>query len=370
MTRMTRSHFGSIEYIGPGKYRAWWTDKAGRRQSHRMTDCTRDDVEAFLAGKCLGPMESSTTWGMFWKAKVDPQIETLAVKTRDEYRRQWRRHLEPVIADERVCDMTWHRANAVIGMVEAPSMQRAVGRLLKKMCNMAIREGLLLVNPVDRAIEYKPRRRRRKKLTDVTMVKDVMEAAEGCKYEPIVLCLMGFGMRPEEADAMLWEDLRPYEFKGSTYCVANVDKALTWTTSEGKHFKSTKNEPSEREAVCGEPFASRLLELSEGKTGPLCPSGEPYSEERPEAWYTSPNVITRNWALWCERHGIPCSNQKDFRSSYSTMMGEAMVPDSVVAGNMGHSDGTTKGVNYQKVTMRAKCMAADMLAELLDEVGV
>lgn len=47
--------------------------------------------------------------------------------------------------------------------------------------------------------------------------------------------------------------------------------------------------------------------------------------------------------------------------------GEAMAPDSVVAGNMGHSDGTTKGTHYQKVTMRAKCMAPDLLADLIAE---
>lgn len=56
------------------------------------------------------------------------------------------------------------------------------------------------------------------------------------------------------------------------------------------------------------------------------------------------------------------------RSSYATMMGEAGAPDSVVAGNMGHSDGSTKGRHYQRVTMRAKCMAADLLTDLLNDV--
>lgn len=364
---MTRSNFGSVEYIDTNYYRVWWTDKEGNRRSHRMPDSTREEAETFLAMKKVGPMEDSTTWGLFWAVKVEPQVSTLAVKTRDEYRRIWRKYLSPVIADERVSEMDWHRANEVIATVDAPSMQRACGRLLKKMANMAIREKLLTVNPVDRATEYKPLKRRRKRLVDASGVKGVMEAARGSKHEAVILCLMGFGMRPEEADALTWEDIRPYEFKGTVYCAATVDKALTWTTSEGKHLKSTKNLPSEREAVCGEPFASRILELSDGMSGPLCPSGEPYDESEPEAWYTSPVVITRNWAAWCERHGLDCSNQKDFRSSYATMMGEAMVPDSVVAGNMGHSDGTTKGDNYQRVTMRAKCMAADMLAELIAE---
>lgn len=55
------------------------------------------------------------------------------------------------------------------------------------------------------------------------------------------------------------------------------------------------------------------------------------------------------------------------RSSYASMMGEALAPDSVVSGNMGHSDGTTKGAHYQRVTMRAKCAAAGLLADLLAE---
>lgn len=44
-----------------------------------------------------------------------------------------------------------------------------------------------------------------------------------------------------------------------------------------------------------------------------------------------------------------------------------MVPDSVVEGNMSHAGSTTKTRHYQRVTMRAKCMAADMLAESLED---
>ena len=363
---MTRSHFGSVEYLGPDYYRVWWVE-GGRRHSKRMPDTTREEAELFLAQRKLGRLPDTTTWAHLWKAKAVPQIATLAVRTREEYHGNWARHLEPHIAREAVADMDWHRANEVITMPDAPSVQRQVGKLLKKLCFMAVREGLLPSNPVDRAIEYAPRNRRRKKLVDASQVAAYMAAAEGCKYEPVILCLLGFGMRPEEADALLWEDLRAYEFKGQTYCAASVDKALTWSHQEGKVLKSTKNEPSEREAICGEPFASRILALAEGKTGPLCPSGKPYDPSAPEAWYTSPLAITRNWGLWCSRHGVEPPNQKDMRSSYATMMGEAMVPDSVVEGNMGHSGTTTKSAHYQRVTMRAKCMAADMLADLIAE---
>ena len=365
---MPRSLFGSIEYLGPDYYRVWWTDAEGNRRSHRLRG-TRDEAEAYLAARRLGGMPDSTTWNQLWYAVALPQIETLAVRTREEYLGNWEKRLRPLIGDETVGSMDWHRANAVLTSIDAPSMQRQCGKLLKKLCNMASREGLLARNPVDRAIQYKPHRKRPKTLVDATQVREIMEGARGCKYEPVILCLMGFGMRPEEADALLWEDLRAYELKGTVYCAASVSKALVWSHQSGKILKDTKNDPSSREAVCGEPWASRLLELAEGKTGPLCPSGEPYDPRRPEAWYTSPLTITHNWEKWCARKGIPYVNQKNMRSSYATMMGEAMVPDSVVEGNMGHSGSSTKTANYQRVTMRAKCMAADMLAELVDEMS-
>ena len=367
---MTRSHFGSIEYVGPGSYRVWWTDKSGKRRSHRMRDATREDAEMFLAMQKTGRrMPPDTTWGQFWEMKVWPQVMTLAVNTQDDYEATWRNHLEPQIGDEPVREMDWERANEVITSVPRPAAQRKAGRLLKKMCNMAVRDRSRLLDrcPVDSTIEYMPHRKRRKALVDVSDVAAYMAAVRGFKHEAVMLALMGAGLRPEEADALLWEDVRAYGFKGSTYCAMDVCKALTWTRSRGKVLKDTKNTSSERVAVCGEPWASRILELSEGRSGPLSPSGEPYDPDEPEAWYTSPLVITQKWKKWCGRRGVAHVTRENMRSGYATMMGEALVPDSVVAGNMGHSDGTTKGTHYQRVTMRAKCMAADALADLVAE---
>ena len=89
-------------------------------------------------------------------------------------------------------------------------------------------------------------------------------------------------------------------------------------------------------------FASRLLELADGKSGPLVPSGRPYDASEPESWYTSPATIAHNWKQWCARNGVEHVTDENMRSSYATMMGEALVPDSVVAGNMGHSDGSSR----------------------------
>ncbi len=372
---MTRSHFGAVQRLGRDRYRisveAEPYPDGRRRRVSKVVRGTRSEAETELAAMCGNGMPKSVTWSEFWLAKVEPQIATLSPKTAHEYRRLWKRELSPRIGDEQVSDMDWTRANDVLTSISAPSVQRASGRLLRKMCNMAIRDRgkLLSYNPVDRAIEYTPARRKPKRLVLSEDVGDFMERIRGIKYEPLLLLELGCGMRPEEARAALWEDVSAFELKGSTYCAVKVDKAITLLGNEPL-FKSTKNEPSERTAVCGEPFASRLLELAEGNSGPVCPSGRPYDPKRPEAWYTSPATIAHNWRQWCERNGVEHVPEKDMRSSYATMMGESMAPDSVVAGNMGHSDGTVKGEHYQRVTMRAKCMAADLLAESLADFGV
>lgn len=370
-----RSARGCIRRRGPNR---WWVSKPGpiNPETGKRTEIgvpvrgSRVDAAVALAALIGEGLPPETTWEAFWAGVVRPSMSGLASKTVEEYERLWDVELRHRIGSERVADMDWQRANEVLTAIHAPSVQRHAGALLKKMCNMAIRDRshLLTVNPVDRAIEYAPARRRPKPLVLSEDVWAFLDAVRGIKYEPLLLCELGAGLRPEEARALLWEDVRPYRLGDSTFCALKVTKALTVLSNVG-HLKETKNQPSERTAVMGEPFASRMLELASGRSGPLCPSGRPYDPEAPEAWYTSPVTVAKNWKQWCKRNGLRHVTDENLRSSYATLMGEALAPDSVVAGNMGHGDGTTKGAHYQKVTMRAKCMAALMLSESLSELA-
>lgn len=370
-----RSAKGCIRMRGPNR---WWVSKPGpidpktgkRTEIGEAVRGSRVDAAVALARLIGEGLPPETTWEAFWNMVVEPSFSNLAAGTVDGYERIWNVELRHRIGSEKVADMDWSRANEVLTSIHAPSVQRHAGRLLKKMCNMAIRDSshLLVVNPVDRAIEYAPLERRRKPLVLSEDVPAFLAAIEGIKYEPLLLCELGAGLRPEEARALLWEDVSAYELKGSAYAAIEVDKALAVVHNRGV-FKSTKNEMSARTAVMGEPFASRLLALSQGRSGPLCPSGRPYDESAPESWYTSPITVAHNWKQWCRRNGVEHVTDENMRSSYATMMGEAGAPDSVVEGNMGHSGATTKTRHYQRVTMRAKCMAADLLAESLEDFG-
>lgn len=358
---MTRSLFGTIQRISDDYYRIWWTEDGKRRSAYVRG--TRDDAERELARHRLAKTPELMTWGDFYALHTEPTFEGLATKTVDDYERTWRVELEPRIARDLVHDMDWQRANAVLTSINAPTVQRRAGALLKKMCNIAIRLGLLTYNPVQ-AIQYAPHRPRPKKLLEYDDVPAFMERIEGLKYEPCLLLMIGGGLRPEEAFALTWDDIEPHEFGGRTYARIRVDKALTVPAS-GKELKSTKNSSSERDAILGSPFADRILTLKKDENAPLVPSGKPYDEKKPEAWYTSPVTVAHNWRQWCERNNMAHITLENMRSSYATMMGEAMAPDSVVAGNMGHAGDTVKTRHYQRVTIRAKCMAADLLADLI-----
>lgn len=222
---------------------------------------------------------------------------------------------------------------------------------------MAIRDRLLRVNPCDRSIRFKQHIKRNKVLIEVQDIKPLMDEMRGMKYEPIVLCLIGGGLRPEEADALTWGDIEPLEMNGKVYALVSVTKTIVLVKGGTELKDGTKTASSTRFVVIGEPFASRLLKLKGNTSDFICqgPNGKP----------SSPMTITHNWKYWCERRGIPYVSQENMRSSWATMQGEAGSPDSLVSMGMGHTDGTTKGKNYQQATLRGLALIADNLADYI-----
>lgn len=362
---MSRSHFGSIQREGEDRYRVWWVDD-GKRRSKRIRG-TRDEAEAYLASMMLQRGEpSDMTWRSYWNVAVSPTFDGLAAKTVSGYERVWRVELEPRIGSKRVGSTNWRYVEQTLNSIKATSVQRSAYRLWRKICNLAVRDGLLDRNPVDRSIKLKPHRKRAKNLLDVEELPEWMEAVRGIKYEPVFLLEVGGGLRHEEACAMTWECVQPYEAYGRSYALVSVVRGLV-TVDGRKVLKDVKNEHSVREVVVGEPFASRLLELKlDG--GAVCPGFTPYrGEEYDERHFASPATITHNWRVRCEKNGIVYIRPGDMRSVFATLHGEAGTPDSLVSMAMGHADGgSTKTRNYQQRTRRGMILAADSLTDYLE----
>lgn len=361
---MPRSNFGYIEYIAPERYRVYWREN-GERKSKRIKG-TRDDAEMLLAAVRLDRfgIVDDQPWRTYWKTTVEPSFEGLEAKTISGYKWLWERKLEPLIGD-RYVSMTTHRyCQSILDKIEAPSVQRHAMVLWRKMCNMAVDDQLLDNCPISRNIKLKPHQKRKKAYLDVTQALDWIQAIKGIKYEGIFLLEMGGGLSPEEACAMVKENVMRLEYKGRLYAVVTIDKALV-TVDGKKHLKGTKNEFRERQVVIGEPFASPLLALCDGE-GALCPGPiKIVKDEYKEVHFAAPATITHNWHAWCDRHGMAYIRQSDMRSIWTTWHGEAGSPDSLVSLAMGHSDGTTRGKNYQMSTKRGMILIADMLTDYI-----
>lgn len=354
---MPKSTFGHIERLGKNLYRCYWHED-GRRRSHRVHG-SLDDAKDYLASRRIGLAGCSdrTTWREFWAAVVEPSFDGLAAKTVHNYRRIWERHLAPTLGRRTVASTNAQAADRALARIASPASQKAAKALGRKICNMAVREGILERNPFVGAKTARAGRRRKEPYT-AREVEAWLRGMRGSKYEAALICELGAGLRHEEACALTWEDVAEWNGKA----VLRVNKALT-TVNGRRELKGTKTADSERVCIMGEPFASRVLELR-GK-GPLVPSAPGTDVRSPCDIYANPATITHNYRDWCRKHGIRYVCPRDLRSTFATLHGEAGSQDSMVALAMGHTDGTTKGRHYQQRTIAGLAMIADNLAEYL-----
>lgn len=343
-----RSNFGHIEKISDRKYRVYWPEN--HRQRSKTIDGSLDDAETFLARKKIdrsGIVSTSTTYAEYWQLAVVPTFAGLAETTIADYERLWRVELQPRIGTHKVSDTTWRYVQHVLNEIDSASVAQHAYRLWKKMCNLAIRDGLLVTNPVDRNIRLPEHKRKEKVTLTGDEVLALLEAAKDSKYLPIVCMEIGGGLRHEEACAITRSDIR---FEGR-WAILSVSKALT--TAQGKVIrKDTKTAFSERLVALGEPFCG-ILKANMGKI--------PANVES----QSNPSTISHNWRDWCKRHGVTYIPFGQMRTQFSVMHQQAGSIDSLVSLAMGHSDGTTRGRNYTVNTLPAMELLADNLTAYL-----
>lgn len=333
---MARSSFGHIQYISHHRYKVYWQED-GRQRTKRIKG-TRDDAESFLA-RVRGGSGSVTdcTYSEYWIRYVVPTFGTIAPRTAKGYRQIWAHDLKPAIGPMLVGSTDWRTVQRVLDGIQSPSVQRAAYRLWSKICNMAVRDGILTMNPVNRSIKLRPLRKKPKELYTPTELMDVLHLYCG-KYRYLLILELCAGLRHEEACAVMRGDVR-YE---AGRAIVSVSKALS-VVDGIRYLKETKTAFSEREVPLSEPFASML--------------GECWMPEN-ERQLVLPTTATHNWRDWCRDHGVKYVPFGTMRSNFATLACECC-DSSLVSLYMGHSDGTTRGRNYQQSTMRGMCIVAD-----------
>lgn len=336
-----RSRFGHIQYIAPDVRRVYWRESNRTRSKTIHGD--DDAAERFLAHVRLGDgAVMDVPWSDYYRLSVVPTYEGLADKTVADYERLWRRELEPRIGSKMVSDTDWRFVEKTLAQIGSASVQAHAFRLWRKMGNLAVRDGLLDRNPCDRSIKLKRGEKRPKHMLDASEVLPLIDATHGTYYERLLLMEMCAGLRHGEAVAMERDDARLEDGRA----VLSVSKAVVVVGSKVIR-KETKTAFSDRESVLSDGLARRLMDAK-----------WPERQQNPE-------TLTKDWRMWCRRHGFGYVRFSDMRSIFATLACE-VCDSSLVSLMMGHSDGTTRGRNYQQATRRALCIVADSFAELLE----
>lgn len=345
-----RREFGSIVELEKGKrYQVFWT-AGGKRRSKRVSG-TRKDASDYLAKVQSNVIGASAdiTYNQYWNTVVLPSFDGLAEKTVYEYERLWRVELQPRIGSYKVAATKYRNAQAVIDCISSATVQKKCRLLWHRICNMAIRDELLSSNPLQ-AVTTRKHELAEKNLPTRDEVLELLDIVQGIKYEPLILCSLGMGLRPEESYALDWEDLT---FEDG-FCTASICKTIVTVNGKAVMQDRTKTASSKREAMCGGIFAERLNDLSSGKTGALCPSVNGHA---------SPQTISHNWRQWCSRNGAKYISFEHMRSCYKTHAAAALIPAELVRLQMGHSGVGVAEQHYLVANKHLLRTVATMFAE-------
>jgi integrase len=187
-------------------------------------------------GVSLDPQRGSQTLAEvvegWWKAHV----VTLEENTRGAYRIVWTRHIRPSLGGVSVRSLTPGRVDAFRQALEeadvgAATVAKALA-VLSGACRFAVLRGFIDANPVRDVRKPKPRRKRfvgALAPSGVERIRAELLAAERIRDAVFVSTLAYAGLRPGEARALRWSDVRA----GSLL----VERAVA-----GRVIKATKNE--------------------------------------------------------------------------------------------------------------------------------
>jgi len=355
---MTRSHFGSIQYLGKDRYRVSVEgdrdESGGRHRPGHVVRGTRHDAEIELARMCLDagkPIRTDMTVSEYWETVYRPSIDSLAPSTVNGYERIWKRYVRDLFGKTKLRDLKARFIESKLSTIPAPGEQDNAYKLMRQIVNLAYRDELMDDNPFLRRIRRARKRAYEPPVLTLEKVSDWCDAVRGTRYEAVLLCMLFGGLRREEAAALYWGDIA----FADGFAVIGVDKALT-EVSGRKVAGPTKTPRSERTVFVSGYAAERLEELQ--LQGPLVPLCADETGHR-----MAPDKITKEYkAMMPDSLYVPPRN---LRTSYATMQQALGTPDSVISRTLGHSNLQVDYNHYFASNQTAYMAAAKALGDEL-----
>lgn len=324
------------------------------------------------------------TLARWWEVYRDTRGARLARATLDRYAISMDKAWVPAMGECDISMLDRGRMQAVV--LAAPSRSEAHERVkaLSAVLTQAVRDGVLESNPLRGAALELPGDVGAADSSGVDYDEDPFGAIEGTRdvwdagtvlrampllrgapLEGCWLCMVGAGLRREEALALRWRDVRRVDVGGRSVVQLAVHAALT--KADGR--KRAKTARSVRIVAVSEPMASRLWELRGRPGEPVCAVSP---KTCPRAWrkmweplsgdpHTPKSLVPVRGRMLLADPPIPYIPLCRMRATHETLMQEAGVLDSVNAATHGHSQRVSYE-HYQRPDLDA---AAERMGRLL-----
>lgn len=245
--------------------------------------------------------------------------------------------------------------------IPRPNTARKSYKLLKQVLRAAFDYGFLDEEPLRRRCPLPAYERPRPEVWGAHEVSEALHRLDGSRIEPVVLLMLGGGLRREEAMAVTMADVRWGTALGmdghdALTAFVTVDKAFT--TDDG--LRKTKNQQSVRTVAVGEPFSSRLRACM--------PSGGPIVVEK-DGSLADPNRCGKEWASYFRQggrlDGLPRIKMMELRHTHATLMLASGVDPATTAKAHGHST-AVEYEHYLAPTDETMARAAVMVSREMD----
>jgi integrase len=346
------------------KYVVRWRS-GGRHLSKSFTyqrDAERWDREQKRArelGVSLNPLRGSEALAdvveIWWKAHV----VTLEDNTRDGYRIVWTRHIHPLLGGIEIRSLTPGRVDAFRQSLEeagtgAATVAKALA-VLSGVCRFAVLRGLIDANPVREVRKPKPRRQRFVTALapcGVERIRIELLVAGRLRDGVLVSTLAYAGLRPGEARALRWSDVRA----GSLL----VERAVA-----GRAIKATKNERLRAVRLVG------ALAVDLGLWRELAP----FSDDDDFVFANQTGGVTSDydWRNWRKRVFVPAASSAgvaigrpyDLRHSFASLLIHEGRSLAEVAVQLGDAVATVAST-YTHAFVEAEALPREPAADVID----
>ena len=360
--------------------------KKRRLYAYARDDDEADRIAMELASKLGMQLElgNGITLSRWWIAYKATRGQRIARATLERYATEIDNTWLPALGHKDITLITHADIQSVVLVAETRSMAKERIKALSAVLTHAVREGKLAKNPcraapfelpddvghaVDTNLDAEDDPfaaiEREQDVWDVGTVLLAMRRLRGLPLETCWLCMVGAGLRREEALALRWKDVRRIKVAGR-----DVTQIAVHAANTAKDGRLTTKNRQLRIVAMVEPFGSRLWELAGDRNDAVCGVSPKNCSRRWANMWRPVNMESKHMpkdpatrvsrGVMLEEPAVPFIHLKQMRATHATMMQAAGVSDSLNAAVHGHSE----RVAYSNYLMPDTTEAAERVGKL------